>query len=152
MCLVFYLPKKARSNFRYRLFCSKKRPNSSTWTKFVTSRSFVYLQHSFLRRISTVSWEQSKEAFKVLVNKNAGYHRYILRLTNLIKMQLWKMKTFYPRKKTIFPTIFSNFSNVQRFLFFFLPNKPHIEGWEHIFSKKYHIIRILHQICYLQRF
>ena len=152
MCLVFYLPKKARSNFRYRLFCSKKRPNSSTWTKFVTSRSFVYLQHSFLRRISTVSWEQSKEAFKVLVNKNAGYHRYILRLTNLIKMQLWKMKTFYPRKKKQFSLPYFLIFPTFNVFCFFLPNKPHIEGWEHIFSKKYHIIRILHQICYLQRF
>ena len=83
-------------------------------------------------------------------NKTAGYHRQILRLPNLVKMHFWKMKTFFPRKK--------NTSSSSDFLFFplfkvfcFLPNKPHNEGWKHIFTY-HHNIRIIQQTCYFQRF
>ena len=54
-------------------------------------------------------------------NKRAGYHRHILRLPNLVKMQFQNKKTFFPRKKHLFFIIFSNFSNVRIFCFFLLP-------------------------------
>ena len=60
------------------------------------------------------------------------------------------MKTFFPRKKTLFFIIFSKFFNVQSFLLF-LPNKSH-EGWKNIFKKYYHMIRILQQIYYFSDF
>ena len=56
-------------------------------------------------------------------NKTAGYHRHFLRLPSLVKMQLWKLKTFFVflSKKHFIFIIISNFSNVQssRFSVFF---------------------------------
>ena len=42
---------------------------------------------------------------------------------------------FSLKKKHFFFIIFSNFSNVQRFLFFFCQEKCHIEGWKDILKK-----------------
>ena len=61
------------------------------------------------------------------------------------------MKMFFLEKEHLVFIIISNLPNVQNFLFF-LPDKPHNEGWKHIFRKYYHIIRILQQIYYFSDF
>ena len=84
------------------------------------------------------NWHENKKSTDVFLiakkNKTAGYYRHILRLSNLVKMQFWKMKKFFLEINTFF-IIFSNFSNVRSFLFFFCCQKHHNEGGKDIYNK-----------------
>ena len=56
------------------------------------------------------------EFFGRILNKTAGYHRYIFRPPILLTMPFKRMQTFSFQKSTL--SLFSNFSKLKKFVFF----------------------------------
>ena len=77
----------------------------------------------------------------------AGYRWHIFHFPVFVKKGFKKTKMFFFVKKHYF-FIFPYLSNFKIFLIFLL-KKLHNQGGKDNFKKQLHLIRILHQICYL---
>ena len=100
-------------------FCLSSAQSANMFKMFVTDQYSISVPHPFEQKFSQQCQINSIFVdFDWFPEKTARYHRNILRLPNLIKMQFEKVRTFFPGKKTPFLHNIFYFSDVQNFLIF----------------------------------